>query len=318
MDLSLVIPVYNEEENVAALVAELDRFIQAESGSTEVIAVDDGSIDRSFSLLSDAAKTRSWLKIIRMRRNFGQSSAMAAGFARAGGEVIIPLDADLQNDPADIPALLERIHAGADVVSGWRRDRKDTMVSRKIPSMLANALISRITGVHLHDYGCTLKAYRREVLQKVNLYGEMHRFVPALASQVGAKVEEVVVNHRARVAGVSKYGIDRTLRVVLDLLTVKFLLKYSTRPMQLFGKWAFYLGVAGCGAAAAVLYMKLFGDIKIHRNPLLNLTFFLFLASVQFVAMGMIGELMTRIYHESQGKTVYSVREEVNFDVAQS
>lgn len=318
MEISLVIPVYNEAENIPALLEELSTVIANSSEHFEVIAVDDGSVDGSFDILREAARESDWLKVIRMRRNFGQSSAMAAGFAKARGEVVIPLDADLQNDPADIPKLITRINAGADIVSGWRRDRKDTMLSRKVPSILANALISHITGVHLHDYGCTLKAYRREVLQKIALYGEMHRFVPALASQVGASVDEVVVHHRPRVAGVSKYGIDRTLRVVLDLLTVKFLLKYSTRPMQLFGKWAFYLAVAGLATAASVLYMKVFGDMKIHRNPLLNLTFFLLLASVQFVAMGMIGELMTRIYHESQGKTVYSIREEVNFDVDQS
>jgi glycosyltransferase involved in cell wall biosynthesis len=222
------------------------------------------------------------------------------------------MDGDLQNDPADIPRLMEKIHEGYDVVSGWRRDRKDTFVTRKIPSMLANTLISRLTGVHLHDYGCTLKAYRREILDGINLYGEMHRFVPALASQFGAKVTELPVNHFPRLHGVSKYGISRTLRVVLDLMTVKFLMAYSTKPIQLFGKWGVYTILAGAGTGAMTLYMKLFEHFSMNRNPLLILTAFLLFMGVQFIVLGLLGELNARTYFESQGKPIYVVKDRIN------
>jgi glycosyltransferase involved in cell wall biosynthesis len=237
---------------------------------------------------------------------------MSAGFDYANGDIIIPMDGDLQNDPDDIPRLIEKINEGYDVVSGWRRDRKDTFITRKIPSLLANALISRLTGVHLHDYGCTLKAYRREVLDGINLYGEMHRFVPALASQVGAKVVEIPVNHFPRLHGVSKYGISRTLRVVLDLMTVKFLLTYSTKPIQLFGKWGVYTILAGLGTGGMTLYMKLFEHLSMNRNPLLIVTAFLLFMGVQFIVLGLLGELNSRTYYESQGKPIYVIRERVN------
>lgn len=280
----------------------------------ELIMVDDGSSDGSYALLAGLAKVDPCLKLIRFRRNFGQTAAMAAGFDVARGSIIIPMDGDLQNDPADIPRLVDKIHEGFDVVSGWRRDRKDTFITRKIPSILANSLISRLTGVHLHDYGCTLKAYRREVLDGINLYGEMHRFVPALASQVGAKVTELPVNHYPRLHGVSKYGISRTLRVILDLMTVKFLLAYSTKPIQLFGKWGVYTIMLGILSGAMTVYMKLFEHLSMNRNPLLILTLFLLFMGIQFIVMGLLGELNARTYFESQGKPIYVVRDRFNID----
>jgi len=312
VELSIVVPIYNEEENVAALYGNVREALDSTSLEYEIIFVDDGSGDASFRLLKGIAAEDRRVKLLRFRRNFGQTAAMAAGFDAATGSVIIPMDGDLQNDPADIPRLLAKLNEGFDVVSGWRKDRKDTFVTRKIPSMLANALISAQTGVHLHDYGCTLKAYRREVLDGINLYGEMHRFVPALASQVGAKVAELPVNHRPRLHGTSKYGISRTLRVVLDLMTVKFLLTYSTKPIQLFGKWGVYTLLAGCLSGGATLYMKIFENVSMNRNPLLILTAFLLFMGIQFIVLGLLGELNARTYFESQGKPIYVIRDRVN------
>jgi len=312
LKISIVVPIYNEEENVNALYSAISRSMLQMNCDYELIMVDDGSSDGSYALLSQLAKDDSCLKLIRFRRNFGQTAAMSAGFDYANGDIIIPMDGDLQNDPDDIPRLIEKINEGYDVVSGWRRDRKDTFITRKIPSLLANALISRLTGVHLHDYGCTLKAYRREVLDGINLYGEMHRFVPALASQVGAKVVEIPVNHFPRLHGVSKYGISRTLRVVLDLMTVKFLLTYSTKPIQLFGKWGVYTILAGIGTGGMTLYMKMFEHLSMNRNPLLIVTAFLLFMGVQFIVLGLLGELNSRTYYESQGKPIYVIRERVN------
>ncbi len=314
VDISIVVPVYNEEENVEAVYAAISSALQDMRCSYEIVMIDDGSSDGSFGVLTRLAAHDANLKVIRFRRNFGQTAAMSAGFDHAKGDVIIPMDGDLQNDPADIPRLMEKIHEGFDVVSGWRRDRKDTFVSRKIPSLIANALISRQTGVHLHDYGCTLKAYRREVLDGINLYGEMHRFVPALASQFGAKVTELPVNHFPRLHGVSKYGISRTLRVILDLMTVKFLMAYSTKPIQLFGKWGVYTILAGCLTGAMTLYMKLFEHFSMNRNPLLILTAFLLFMGVQFIVLGLLGELNARTYFESQGKPIYTVKDRINID----
>jgi glycosyltransferase involved in cell wall biosynthesis len=311
--LSVVIPVYNEACNLTTLCDEVVGCLDEHALEFELILVDDGSSDNSPQVLADIAAAEPRIKVLLLRRNFGQTAAMSAGFDHAMGQVIIPMDGDLQNDPRDIPHLLAKMDEGYDVVSGWRKDRKDKFVSRRLPSILANALISRMTDVSLHDYGCTLKAYRREVLSGVNLYGELHRFVPALASQFGAKVAEIPVNHRPRVAGTSKYGIDRTLRVVLDLLTVKFLLKYSTRPMQLFGRWAVWtFALAGFGGLTT-LYMKVFEGLSMNRNPLLVLTAFLLFSGVQFLAFGLLGELVTRTYHEVQDKPIYTVRERVNF-----
>ena len=314
MDISIVVPIYNEQENVEAVYSAISSALRGMGCSYEIVMVDDGSSDGSYGVLAGLASSDNNLKVIRFRRNFGQTAAMSAGFDHAKGDIIIPMDGDLQNDPADIPRLVEKIHEGFDVVSGWRRDRKDTFISRKIPSLLANSLISRQTGVHLHDYGCTLKAYRREVLDGINLYGEMHRFVPALASQFGAKVTELPVNHFPRLHGVSKYGISRTLRVVLDLMTVKFLMAYSTKPIQLFGKWGIYTILAGGVSGAMTLYMKLFEHFSMNRNPLLILTAFLLFMGVQFIVLGLLGELNARTYFESQGKPIYTVKDRINLD----
>lgn len=314
LDISIVVPIYNEQDNVKALYTAITSAMLQMKCGYELIMVDDGSSDGSYAQLAQLAKEDSCLKLIRFRRNFGQTAAMAAGFDAASGSIIIPMDGDLQNDPGDIPRLVEKINEGFDVVSGWRKDRKDTFITRKIPSMLANALISRLTGVHLHDYGCTLKAYRREVLDGINLYGEMHRFVPALASQFGAKVTELPVNHFPRLHGVSKYGISRTLRVVLDLMTVKFLMAYSTKPIQLFGKWGIYTIFIGVLTGAMTVYMKLFDHLSMNRNPLLILTLFLLFMGIQFIVMGLLGELNARTYFESQGKPIYVVRDRINID----
>lgn len=312
MFLSVVIPVYNEAPNLIQLCSELLASLDDRGINFELILVDDGSSDHSPQVIAELAGKDSRIKAILLRRNFGQTSAMAAGFDSACGEVVVPMDGDLQNDPSDIPRLLAKLDEGFDVVSGWRKDRKDKFISRRLPSILANALISKMTGVKLRDYGCSLKAYRREVLAGINLYGELHRFVPALASQFGAKVTEIPVNHRPRVAGTSKYGLDRTLRVVLDLLTVKFLLKYSTRPMQLFGRWAFWTFLSAGASGLLTLWMKLFENLSMNRNPLLVLTAFLLFSGVQFLALGLVTELVTRTYHETQNKPVYVVRKRLN------
>lgn len=312
MNFSIVVPIYNEQDNIHELYLAITKALDDFDNDYEIIMVDDGSTDGSFGALQRIAAQDSRLKVIRFRRNFGQTAAMSAGFDAASGNIIIPMDGDLQNDPADIPRLIEKLHEGYDVVSGWRKSRKDTVITRKIPSMLANALISFFTGVHLHDYGCTLKAYRREVLDGINLYGEMHRFVPALASQVGAKVTELPVNHFPRLHGASKYGISRTLRVILDLMTVKFLLSYSTKPIQLFGKWGVYTLMAGLCSGAMTIYMKIFEHLSMNRNPLLILTGFLLFMGVQFIVMGLLGELNARTYFESQGKPIYVVKDRIN------
>ncbi len=312
MNFSIVVPIYNEEDNIAELYRSITTSLDGYDTEYEIIMVDDGSADGSFKALTTIAAGDRRVRVIRFRRNFGQTAAMSAGFDAATGNIIIPMDGDLQNDPSDIPRLIQKLNEGFDVVSGWRSDRKDTFITRKIPSMLANALISRMTGVHLHDYGCTLKAYRREVLDGINLYGEMHRFVPALASQVGAKVTEIPVNHRPRLHGTSKYGISRTLRVVLDLMTVKFLLTYSTKPIQLFGKWGVYTFLAGICTGSMTLYMKLFEGLSMNRNPLLIMTAFLLFMGVQFIVLGLLGELNARTYYEAQGKPIYVIRDRIN------
>jgi glycosyltransferase involved in cell wall biosynthesis len=313
MDLSIVVPIYNEQENIPLLVETISAALADSRLDYELILVDDGSSDGSFSLLKGIAETDPRVRVIRFRRNFGQTAAMAAGFDAATGRVVVPMDGDLQNDPADIPRLLARIDEGYDVVSGWRKERRDTFINRRLPSILANSIISAMTGVRLHDYGCTLKAYRREVLEGINLYGEMHRFVPALASQVGARVTELPVRHHPRLYGKSKYGISRTMRVVLDLMTVKFLLTYSTKPIQLFGKWGIYTLFAGVLSGAATVYMKLFEQVNMNRNPLLIMTGFLLFMGVQFIVLGLLGELNARTYYEAQGKPIYVVKERINF-----
>ncbi len=312
MDLSIVVPIYSEEENIKPLYEALTKVLQQTGLNFEILCIDDGSIDNSFTLLKEISLVDRRLRVIRFRRNFGQTAAMAAGFEAARGAVIVPMDGDLQNDPADIPRLLEKMAEGYDVVSGWRKDRQDAFINRILPSRIANSLISRMTNVYLHDYGCTLKAYRREVLEGIGLYGEMHRFVPALASRVGAKVVELPVRHHPRLYGTSKYGISRTMRVVLDLITVRFLLSYATKPIQLFGKWGIYSLLVACMTGGILLYMKLFSHVSLNRNPLLILTAFLLFMGVQFIALGLLGELNARTWYESQGKQIYSVRERLN------
>lgn len=314
VDISIVVPIYNEDANIAELYKSITSSLDRLCYKYEIIMVDDGSTDESFMELKRISTEDLRLKVIRFRRNFGQTAAMSAGFDVAKGNIVIPMDGDLQNDPDDIPKLIDKLNEGFDVVSGWRSQRMDTFVTRKIPSMIANSLISKLTGVHLHDYGCTLKAYRREVLDGINLYGELHRFVPALASQVGAKVTELSVNHFPRRHGVSKYGISRTLRVVLDLITVKFLLAYSTKPSQLFGKWGIYTIFAGFVTGALTVYMKFVEHLSMNRNPLLILTAFLLFMGIQFIVLGLLGELNARTYFESQGKPTYVVRDKLNFE----
>ncbi len=312
LDLSIVVPIYNEEGNILALYAGIGAALADIPLEYEVILVDDGSIDNTFTILMKLAREDPRVKVIRLRRNFGQTAAMAAGFDAATGSVLVPMDGDMQNDPADIPRLMEKMREGYDVVSGWRKDRMDAFLNRKLPSVIANYVISLMTGIKLHDYGCTLKAYRREIIEGINLYGEMHRFVPALASQVGARMAEIPVNHRHRLHGKSKYGISRTLRVMLDLLTVKFLLAYSTKPIQLFGKWGIYTLLAAFLSGGATLYMKFFEHTNMNRNPLLILTAFLLFMGVQFIVLGLLGELNARTYYEAQGKPIYVVRETIN------
>lgn len=312
MRFSIVVPVFNEAENVVPLYQEVCGVL-GEKNDWELIFVDDGSHDGTFTELQSLAEKDARLKVLLLRRNFGQTAAMMAGFDAAQGDIVIPMDGDLQNDPADIPRLVEKLDEDFDIVSGWRKSRKDPFLSRKLPSMIANRLIASMTSVHINDYGCTLKAYRREILSEIKIYGEMHRFVPALAHLVGARVTELAVNHRPRVAGKTKYGISRTFRVVLDLMTVKFLLKYSLRPMHLFGKWAGLSFGAACLSGVVTLAMKFVDGLSMNRNPLLILTAFLLFSGFQFLAMGLLAELMTRIYHEAQDKAIYSVRKTLNF-----
>ncbi len=321
-DISIVVPVYNEVENIALLCQALSEALEKLDRVWEVLFIDDGSTDGTWDKLLEARKDQPAFRLIRFRRNFGQTAAMTAGFREATGKVVVTLDADLQNDPADIPLLLAKIDEGYDVVSGWRKVRHDRFLTRRLPSMLANALISRITGVALHDYGCTLKAYRREVVQNIRLYGEMHRFIPALASWVGGSLAEVVVNHRPRQFGISKYGLNRTLRVALDLATVKFLLRYSTRPLHIFGKLGLLFGLPGLLMMAAValghISFLVFGTefaADLVKRPFWVITpFMLILFCLQFVSMGLLAELQTRTYHESQNKPIYVIRETVGFD----
>lgn len=317
MDVSVVVPVYNEEESVELLCERLHTSLSALGRSYEIVLVDDGSSDRTWLLLKACAENYPHFRLIRFRRNFGQTAAMSAGFHHAQGDVVITLDADLQNDPDDIPKLLARMDDGYDVVSGWRKDRKDPFINRRLPSIIANGLISKITGVHLHDYGCTLKAYRRSVIQDVHLYGEMHRFIPALASWVGGQVDEVVVQHHARQFGQSKYGISRTFRVILDLITVKFLLRYSQGPMQMFGKIGLFfvmpsllLFAVMIGGHLSFLLFDTSLASELVKRPfwLVSATMLMFLG-VQFISMGLLAEIQIRTYHESQNKRTYAVRE---------
>jgi glycosyltransferase involved in cell wall biosynthesis len=311
LDVSIVIPIYNEFDNLPDLVEQVERAMAPANLQWELICIDDGSRDGSDRRLAELAETRPWLKPLYLNRNYGQSTAMQAGFDAAQGATLITLDGDLQNDPADIPRLLKELdaHPEIDILSGWRKDRQDRTLSRKIPSRIANALISKVTGVSLHDYGCSLKLYRREALQHVKIYGELHRFIPALAGQFGARVMELPVNHRARTRGVSKYGIDRTVRVLLDLLWVKFLLRFIHRPMHAFGGAGAVMLVPGLLILLYLAGLKLFAGADIGHRPLLMLGGMLTLMGAQFIGMGLLGEMLTRIYHEPAGQKQYILRD---------
>ncbi len=310
LNVSVVIPIYNEEANVAELVARVGAALQRTGKSFELICVDDGSRDGSTAVLEALAAERPWLKPLYLIRNYGQSAALQAGFDAAQGEIIVTLDGDLQNEPDDIPVLLKILdeRPEVDVISGWRKERQDRTVSRKLPSAAANAVISSVTGVKLHDYGCALKLYRADVIRGLRLYGELHRFIPALAAEVGANIIEVPVRHHARTRGESKYGIDRTFRVLLDLLWIKFLMRFLHRPLQAFGGVGLALGAVGLLILARLTYEKLALGEEIGGRPLLLLGVLLMLIGVQLVATGLIGELLTRIYHEPQGRPQYLLR----------
>jgi glycosyltransferase involved in cell wall biosynthesis len=309
-EVSIVVPLLNEQDNIKPLYDQLTQTL-ANKYNYEMIFVDDGSTDNSFRILAELHKTDGKVKVIRFRKNFGQTAALAAGFAHAKGAIVVAIDADLQNDPADIPAMVEKLHEGYDVVSGWRKKRHDNAITRLIPSVVANWFISKITGVKLHDFGCTLKAYRREVLAETRLYGEMHRFIPALASWSGAHICEIVVNHRPRTAGVAKYGLGRTWKVILDLITVKFLGSFSTKPIYIFGGLGLASGLGAIIVGLAVLYQKFISaqQLPMNRNPLLTLTAVLIISTIQFILMGLLAELLVRTYHESQNRPTYVIRE---------
>jgi glycosyltransferase involved in cell wall biosynthesis len=308
-ELSVVIPVHNESPNIKPLYDELTQTLVQYGRSYELLIVDDGSTDDTFDQLAALQARDPRLHVIRFRRNFGQTAAFAAGFAHARGRLVVTSDGDLQNDPRDIPAMVKLIDEGNDIVCGWRKDRKDTFVNRRLPSVLANKLISWATGVELHDYGCSLKVYRTEVVKPLRLYGEMHRFLPAIASQIGVKIAEMVVHHRPRRAGETKYGIGRTIRVLLDLATVKFLLSYSTRPLQIFGLMGLVTGGVGVLVTAYLAYIRLFTTQGIGDRPLLLLGVMLIFIGVQLVTFGLLAEVMARTYYESQDKPTYVIRD---------
>jgi len=314
-DLSVILPIYNESENIPRLYDELVPVLEATGSSFEIIAVDDGSQDDSFARLTSLRADDHRLRIMRFRRNFGQTAAFAAGFHHARGAVVITMDADLQNDPVDIPKLLAKIDEGYDVVSGWRQERwKEgvlAFVTRRIPSAAANWLISRVTGVYLHDYGCALKAYRSEVINEIRLYGDLHRFIPAIASYIGVRIAEVPVSYRPRKYGQSKYGIGRTVRVLLDLLTVRFLLSYSTRPIHIFGLLGLLSVLLGVGIGIYLTVIKFLYQAALAERPLLLFAILLVMVGVQLVTMGLLGEMVVRTYYESQNKQIYAVREQL-------
>ncbi|MDP6594591.1 MAG: glycosyltransferase family 2 protein [Candidatus Poribacteria bacterium] len=327
--ISVVIPLLNEADNLQELYSQLKAALEPIKKSYQIIFVDDGSIDSGFEILRQISLSDPSIQVIRFRRNFGQTAAMSAGFDHAEGEVIIPLDADLQNDPSDIGRLLEKLEEGYDIVSGWRAKRKDGFVLRRLPSILANWLIVTMTGVKLHDFGCTLKAYRREVIENINLYGELHRFIPVLGRQIGAKITEIKVTHHPRTKGQSKYGISRTIRVILDLIMIKFLMSYATRPIQSFGLiglLSFLVGFVICGylsigklffpAGVSQGWLSyLFSQTSlVERLPMLVLGVLLLLTGIQLISVGLISELVIRTYYESQNKPIYVIKEILKFE----
>lgn len=313
MKISIITPIYNEAENLNELFEEIKNTLVPLNIDYEIIGVNDGSSDNSARVLEELAKKDKRIKVINFSRNLGQTAAMVAGFDAASGEIIVPIDADLQNDPKDIPRLLEKINEGYDLVSGWRHERQENLILRKIPSWTANYIIARITKAKFHDLGCSLKAYRREILEPVKLYGEMHRFIPVLAVWYGAKYTEVKVSDRRRKFGKTNYGISRTFRVILDLLTVKFLTKYITRPMHFFGKAGFYCLLSSFLSGVLAIILRLFFNTSLISTPLPLLTVFLAIVSVQFILMGLLAEILVRIYFESQSKPIYQIKNKINF-----
>lgn len=311
MDLSVVVPVFNEAGNIGELCQELKAVLAEMGGRSEVILVDDGSTDGTFGELKAAAAGDDRFVIVRLRRNFGQTAALSAGIDASSGAVVVTLDGDLQNDPADIPRLVRKLEEGYDLVVGWRRFRRDPFLSRQLPSILANRVISAATQVKLHDYGCGLKALRGELARQLRLYGEMHRFIPAIVADLGAAITEIEVNHRPRQRGRSKYGISRTARVLLDLVTVKFLSSFATRPIHVFGTGGLVAFGAGCAITGFLGAQKLFLGTELSRRPLLLLGILLIVTGVQLITLGLIGEMLVRTYHESQAKPIYLVRETV-------
>ncbi|MBN1846479.1 MAG: glycosyltransferase family 2 protein [Sedimentisphaerales bacterium] len=308
--ISIVVPLLNERDNVRELLERIRQAMAPSGWEYELVLVDDGSTDGTPQLCAELSRGRPEVKIVELRRNFGQTAALAAGFDHSSGQVIVPLDGDLQNDPADIPHLVTRLQEGYDVVSGWRRRRQDKLLTRKVPSWVANFLIGWITKVRLHDYGCTLKAYRRDVVDHLRLYGEMHRFIPALASWSGARVTEMEVGHHPRTRGRTKYGLNRTIKVVFDLITVKFLGTFSTKPLHIFGGIGLFTFFMGFLSGLCVIYQKYISPthLAMNRNPLLVLTAMLMPMSVMFLLMGLLAEMMCRTYHESQNKPTYVIR----------
>ena len=313
-EISVFLPVYNEEDNVGPLNLKLTDSLDKLGRTYEIIYVDDGSTDDSLARLREIAARDSRIKVIALRRNYGQTAAMSAGIDHARGKILIPMDADLQNDPADIHLLLEKLDEGYDVVSGWRKDRKDKWLTRRVPSTLANRLISKISGVRLHDYGCSLKAYRRDVLSHVKLYGEMHRFIPIYAGWAGARVTEIPVNHHERHAGKSKYGLSRTIKVVFDLITIKFMSNYLTKPLYLFGMAGLICLAVSFLSFAFALYYRFVRDVHLNRMPLATLAMIMFAMGIQFIFMGLLAEMIVRTYHESQNKPTYLIRERINME----
>jgi dolichol-phosphate mannosyltransferase len=310
-EISVFLPVLNEEPNLRPLHEKLDAALAALGRSAEIIYVDDGSTDGSLAILREIAARDPRVRVISLRRNYGQTAAMAAGIDAARGRVLIPMDADLQNDPADIARLLDKLNEGYDVVSGWRKNRQDKFITRRLPSLLANRLISWIGGVPLHDYGCSLKAYRRDVLKDVRLYGEMHRFIPIYASWAGARVTEIPVEHHARTMGKSKYGLSRTLKVLFDLVTIKFMASYQTKPIYVFGSFGMLAFAVSLLAGLWAVIIKLFEGVSFIQTPLPILSIVMFAVGVQFMLMGLLAEMLVRTYHESQSKPIYAVREKI-------
>jgi len=309
--VSVVVPIFNEQDSIPILVEKVGTVLGNLGKPYEIIFVDDGSNDNSFELLKSISRQQREVKVIRFKKNFGQTAALMAGFDYARGEIIVTLDGDLQNDPTDIPGLLQELNSGYDIVSGWRKKRKDK-ITRRIPSVFANWFISKLTRVKLHDYGCTLKAYRREVVKNLHLYGEMHRFIPAIAAQDGARIGELEVTHHPRKFGKTKYTSPRTIKVILDLITVKFLGSYLTRPLQIFGLLGGVFGLIGFILAIYLSILKLFFQEQLSRRPLLLLAVLLMVIGVQFISLGLIGEIITRIYYETKDKKIYSVKEVIN------